>query len=335
MLAAMIRASAGTGAQHPPAQRAITLEAEPTRLSGGFWAAIYRFSIDEPGGGLPVGWSGPLVLRVMPERARAEHEIILQRTVADQGFPTPRVLARRLRRVTRRNVHGDAAVGRHITDVGPRARSLFALPRLLRRLPVQLADVAARLHELDPAPVTAALADAGLDVVRWCRYAARRDRRRRDDRQPRLRRTARLVPRHRHRVRPTSSSATVTCTRSTSSSTPTATSPCSTGRTATCCRASSTSGSPRHSCAVRRSVCRSSRRAGSAASPRGWPHRFVTTYERSAPLDAQMVSWFEALQYARCLAEVATARSGLSHVVDDEPSVRGVGRCDDASPDRP
>ena len=47
-------------------------------------------------------------------------------------------------------------------------------------------------------------------------------------------------------------------------------------------------------------------------------HRFVSAYAASAPLDPQMVAWFEALQYARCLSEVATARSGLTDIVGEK-----------------
>jgi aminoglycoside phosphotransferase (APT) family kinase protein len=42
---------------------------------------------------------------------------------------------------------------------------------------------------------------------------------------------------------------------------------------------------------------------------------FVRRYAETAPVDPVALNWFEALQYARCLAELASARSGLTHVV--------------------
>ena len=61
---------------------------DPTPLKGGFWAAIYGFELDEP----PAELGGPLVLRVMPTEGPVS-EAIVQREVAEQGYPTPRVVA--------------------------------------------------------------------------------------------------------------------------------------------------------------------------------------------------------------------------------------------------
>ena len=58
----------------------------PVRMTGGFWAAIYGFELDQP----PPDLGGPLVLRVMPNRDTAVRETIVQRMVAEQGYPTPR-----------------------------------------------------------------------------------------------------------------------------------------------------------------------------------------------------------------------------------------------------
>ncbi len=38
-------------------------------------------------------------------------------------------------------------------------------------------------------------------------------------------------------------------------------------------------------------------------------HRFIDAYRRQAPINLDVVEWFETLQYARCLAAVAMARS--------------------------
>ncbi|HZY09103.1 MAG TPA: hypothetical protein VFE69_15200, partial [Ilumatobacteraceae bacterium] len=57
-------------------------------MSGGFWAAIYGFELDNP----PTDLAGPLVLRVMPNQNAGIRESIVQRTVAEQGYATPRVV---------------------------------------------------------------------------------------------------------------------------------------------------------------------------------------------------------------------------------------------------
>jgi hypothetical protein len=42
-------------------------------------------------------------------------------------------------------------------------------------------------------------------------------------------------------------------------------------------------------------------------------HRFIDSYRRIAPINLDVVEWFETLQYARCLAAVAT--SPLDHPI--------------------
>ncbi len=140
----------------------VTFVSRPTPISGGFWASIHGFEIT----GGPDGWNRPLVLRVMPDRAAGVRETVVQRTVAEQGFPTPPVLASGV----------DGALGGAYI-VMPRAagsspmprldlgRSLLHLPSALRSLTGQLADVVVRLHALDPAPVAAALSELDPDEV--------------------------------------------------------------------------------------------------------------------------------------------------------------------------
>ena len=137
----------------------LTFTDPPVRLSGGFWAAIWTFGI--AGGG--ARWDAPLVLRVMPDAFAARREIAVQRAVAELGFPTPRVL-----------LDGeDAALGGAFM-VMPKApgtaplggldlgiSGLIRLPGALRRLPGRLASVAAELHALDPASIADAFADVG------------------------------------------------------------------------------------------------------------------------------------------------------------------------------
>jgi aminoglycoside phosphotransferase (APT) family kinase protein len=135
----------------------------PTRLSGGFWAAIYTFALADA----PRGWTGDLVLRVMPDRDVAVKETAAQRELAAQGYPTPAVL-----------VSGcDEALGGAFM-IMPRApgrpplgalhfgRALLELPRTVRHLPDLLARTAHQLHSIEPTPIRAALADAGIDASR-------------------------------------------------------------------------------------------------------------------------------------------------------------------------
>ena len=126
--------------------------AGPTPLTGGFWARLATFRLADA----PVEWSGPLVVRVMPDEQTAVKETVFQRAVAAQGYPTPRVLA------AGSAADGIAGQGYIVMEHAPGrpllpgltgVRSLVQIPALARRLPETLADVLVRLHRLDPAPV--------------------------------------------------------------------------------------------------------------------------------------------------------------------------------------
>ena len=138
----------------------VSLKAPAERISGGYYASIHGFEIDDA----PPGWTGPLVLRVMPSTASACKEIVLQRTLAEVGFPTPAVLLDGV----------DVALGGAFM-VMQRARGAMPLSglslnrisiaqvRQMRLIPVQLADVALRLHGVERTVVVDALAAAGAD----------------------------------------------------------------------------------------------------------------------------------------------------------------------------
>ncbi|MCU1398173.1 MAG: aminoglycoside phosphotransferase [Acidimicrobiales bacterium] len=143
--------------EHLGAQLAFS--SPPVPLSGGFWAAIWSFQIT----GGPSAWDGPLVLRVMPDAVVARREIAVQRAVGELGFRTPRVLF---------DGEDDALGGAFMVmtkaagttplgglDLG--ISGLVGLPRTLRRLPRQLAWVAAELHALAVGPVAEAFAASG------------------------------------------------------------------------------------------------------------------------------------------------------------------------------
>lgn len=129
---------------------------EPTPLAGGFWAKLLSFRL----AGAPSRWDGPLVARVMPDAAIAAKETAFQRTVADQGYPTPVVHAAGGPDV---GITGqaylvmDLARGRPLLAGLDGLAAIRRLPSLAPRLPRVLARVLADLHRLDPEPVIKAL----------------------------------------------------------------------------------------------------------------------------------------------------------------------------------
>ncbi len=138
---------------------------EPTALTGGYYAELRRFRLHDP----PPGLDGDLVARIVPIPATGEWEGHIQREVASQGFRTPAV---------RRLVTADSPLGRYLivmdlVDGRPPMEGLGitsiggSLPRLLRRLPNQLAEMAADLHALDPEPLAARLdqLDGGIPTT--------------------------------------------------------------------------------------------------------------------------------------------------------------------------
>jgi aminoglycoside phosphotransferase (APT) family kinase protein len=285
------------------------------RVSGGFWAAIYSFQLDPVSGALAPMWSGKLILRVMPNRARGEYETIVQRAVAETGFPTPRVLLAGFdEQVGGAYMVMPFARGKPPLS-GLKLGSMFELRRSLRRLPDRLAGVAVRLHAVDPRPIVDALQAAGLTVPSegW------RDRLDLIDRATRTPSTGfdallRWFDAHRP-VDP----APVLCHGDLhpfnllvdDDGTTTVLDWTNAGPMPREFEVGFAAGLLR--CApirvprIAEPVVR--RLEANLAS------RFIARYRESAPLDAALLEWFEALQYARCLAEVATARAGLSTVV--------------------
>jgi len=133
----------------------------PVRLSGGFWAELFAFSLAEP----PDGWPQDLVARIMPESDTARRETVIQQGVAAEGFPTPVV------RVAGGpdDGLGDAYM---VMDLAPGAPLLSGLslsgvlaPGIFTEIPRQLASTMARLHALDPDHVRGQLEAAGAGVV--------------------------------------------------------------------------------------------------------------------------------------------------------------------------
>lgn len=131
-------------------------------LSGGFWADMYRVPVT----GQPAGAPSQVVVRFAPHRTMGAKEAEVQRAIAAAGFPTPRVW-----------LSGpdeardgwwsimDFVAGVPLLAGLDGAAALRRAPSLLRTLPVQLADAATRLHQLDTAPVTDAVQVAAPEVA--------------------------------------------------------------------------------------------------------------------------------------------------------------------------
>jgi aminoglycoside phosphotransferase (APT) family kinase protein len=135
----------------------------PVRLTGGFWAELFAFSLAQP----PDGWPPDLVVRVMPQANTASKETAIQRTVAAAGFPTPAVRAAggpddglgNAFMIMDRAPGTPLLSGLSATGALGRGRALFGeIPRLL-------ASTMAQLHALDPEPVRGQLDAAGATIV--------------------------------------------------------------------------------------------------------------------------------------------------------------------------
>jgi aminoglycoside phosphotransferase (APT) family kinase protein len=129
----------------------VGLAVEPQPLTGGYWATIFRLRLTGTPDDVPVD----AVLRVMPHPEMGAKEIAVQAAVAEAGAPTPTV------RLTgpAGGPLGDAWA---VMDLAPGepllagldgAAALRQLPRILTRLPSQLAHTMAAIHHIDPGPV--------------------------------------------------------------------------------------------------------------------------------------------------------------------------------------
>ncbi len=135
----------------------VSLAAEPSRLSGGFWAEMWvlQFPVDCPR-------PGRAVLRLAPDAALAEVETAIHRAIAVQGFPTPAIIADGYDESGgRRWALMEFANGQPLLAGLSGVQALVRLPAIARQLPATLARVSAQLHALDAQPVTTALADTG------------------------------------------------------------------------------------------------------------------------------------------------------------------------------
>ena len=122
--------------------------ARPVPLAGGFYAEMLRFRLANP----PPELDRDLVARIVPDSAVGAWESTIQGAVAGQGFPTPqvRLIAEASNPLGRYLIVMDAVDGQMpMADLGIRG-IVGQIPKLVHRLPDQLAKVAADLHALDP-----------------------------------------------------------------------------------------------------------------------------------------------------------------------------------------
>ena len=281
----------------------------PTPLTGGFWAAIYSFELEAP----PPDLGGPLVLRVMPIDGPVS-ETIVQRVVAEQGYPTPRVVADGVDE----GLGGAFMVMEHVDGVQllsglGMGRLLLQLPATLRRLAHQMSTAALRLHALDPMPVVDALVAAGINIGALgvdARLAAVRDAARTTSAgfEPVLA----WLDRNRPPMTPT-----VVCHGDIHPfnmlATPDGSFNVLDWTNGNLCRREYDVGFTAALLQCAPLQAPSIARSAVGAITGSLAHRFVDSYRRIAPINLDVVEWFETLQYARCLAAVAT--SPLDHPI--------------------
>ncbi len=145
----------------------------PKKLTGGFDTSIFRFSL----AGSPGPFSNPLVIRIFPHSqvaARATFEDAVQNSVAELGYPAPRVLFAE----THGDIPGGFLIMQHMPG-HPLAEELMSpdrriadrltalLPRISEKLDRLWSIMAAthfRLHQLPVEPLQNAMATAGIPL---------------------------------------------------------------------------------------------------------------------------------------------------------------------------
>ncbi|MFH2110887.1 MAG: phosphotransferase family protein [Candidatus Bathyarchaeota archaeon] len=136
--------------------RALEYECPPVQFSGGQEAYLYRFQLRGTGGDL----SRPLVLRLFPKyypTGRASWDSLIQNTVADSGYPAPRVYVT----CTDKAVLGGSFMVMEYIEGEP----------LSNYAPLKMAALLGRaqaeLHSINPHPIAAALRAKGVAESRY------------------------------------------------------------------------------------------------------------------------------------------------------------------------
>lgn len=149
--------------------------AGPMRIQGGFDAAIFGFTLDR----VPPPLVGPLILRLSHADAdpgRVKLETVVQNTLAEMGFPAPRVMVTEsdpgilggpfmvMTRLSGQTLaHGIEGLGAGTSLVG-QLQLLFNLPAVLARIIDQWVDMQIRLHQLPAETLLRAVTAAGIDA---------------------------------------------------------------------------------------------------------------------------------------------------------------------------
>jgi aminoglycoside phosphotransferase (APT) family kinase protein len=149
--------------------------AGPDRIQGGFDAAIFGFTLDRA----PPPLVGPLILRLGRANAdpgRVNLETVVQNTLAEMGFPAPRVMVTEIdpsvlggpfmvmtRLSGQTLAHGIEGFGAGASLVG-QLQLLFNLPAIVARTIDQWVDMQIRLHQLPAEPLLRAVTTAGFDA---------------------------------------------------------------------------------------------------------------------------------------------------------------------------
>ncbi|WP_108513816.1 phosphotransferase [Bradyrhizobium algeriense] len=149
--------------------------AGPMRIQGGFDAAIFGFTLDR----VPPPLVGPLILRLSHADAdpgRVKLETVVQNTLAEMGFPAPRVMVTEsdpgilggpfmvMTRLSGQTLaHGIEGLGAG-TSLVRQLQLLFNLPAVLARIIDQWVDMQIRLHQLPAETLLRAVTAAGIDA---------------------------------------------------------------------------------------------------------------------------------------------------------------------------
>jgi aminoglycoside phosphotransferase (APT) family kinase protein len=148
--------------------------AEPSRIKGGFDAAIFGFALDRA----PQELAGPLILRLgqtSSDPARFKLEAAVQNALAAMAFPAPRVAVVEtgaaalggpfviMERLAGRPLAHDVEGLGEGDSLAAKLRGMIGLPALFKQISAAWVDIQLRLHDLPAEPLLKAVADAGLD----------------------------------------------------------------------------------------------------------------------------------------------------------------------------
>ena len=149
--------------------------AKPVRVQGGFDTTIFGFTLDR----VPPPLAGPLILRLSQASAdpqRVKLETVVQNTLAEMGFPAPRVMLTEsnadvlggpfmvMARVPGQTLaHGleGFGAGRSLSE---QLRMLRDLPSVFAGIVEQWVEMQIRLHQLPADTLLKAVTAAGIDA---------------------------------------------------------------------------------------------------------------------------------------------------------------------------